>query len=248
MIIQRQSSGFIPTYFTELKLWLDSANPLNNGTQPADSASITTWTDVSGVSGNFISSGNPPTYKRNIKNGLPGVQFDGTNDSLSLADTSQLDLTSLGFTIFVVAQARIDKNAIALVKRDAGGSFGWQLGLIMPAGATYGQQLANNNTGGLPGAAAYSNTPFSAGSTYAFTWQCTSNEVKEWRNEVSVYSVTGADYRPTDIASSDIYLGSYRGSSNFFDGYIFEVLVFTPLTSAQRLIVLEYLRRKWNVY
>lgn len=238
---------FQPKQYTELKLWLDGANPLNNGTQPADSASLSTWTDVSGISGNFTGA-NPPTYKRNIQNGLPGVQFDGTNDTLSLTDTSQLDLTALGFTIFMVARARIDKVAVTFEKRDAGGTQGWQLALIMPAGAAYGMQLSNNNAAGLPGGALYSNTQFTAGTNYIFTFECTSSSITEWQNGTQVNNATGADYRPTDIANSDIYLGSYRASSNFYDGYIFELLVFTPLASGQRSIVQEYLRRKWGVY
>lgn len=236
---------FIPKQFSNLALWLDASNPSNNGTRPADGTLIDTWVDVSGLGNTFTSSGGlRPTYKTGIQNNLPVMRFGGAN-SMSLADTSTLDLTS-GFTLFHVSKLRINNNGIILEKRDSGGNFGWQHSLILPVGGSGGMQYCADPIGG--GLCVYSNVSFSTGTFYLFCLDVNSTATNMYRNTINDYT-QASNYIPDDIASSDIYLGSYRAGSSFLDGDIAELILYNAsLSSAQIAIVNEYLRRKWAIY
>lgn len=98
------SSGFDPNSISGLKLWLkaDSGPVKNGGGSPSDGDSVTTWTDKSAI-GNSVSQGtvaNMPLYKTGIQNGLPGILFDGSNDTMT--KTSPTGLFSTSFTFFSV--------------------------------------------------------------------------------------------------------------------------------------------------
>lgn len=82
----------------DLKLWLDAADPLNNGVTPANGTAITTWYDKS-VYGYTLgnSSGNQVI---NYDGKYPAFYIDGTTNTLFIGASGFL--TSTVFTIFTV--------------------------------------------------------------------------------------------------------------------------------------------------
>ena len=84
-----------------LKFHLD-ANDVNGGSNPADSAPVSTWRDSSGFGLDAPPLfGVAPVYRTNALNGRAGVDFSlSGSDSLATAFTSQLNFTNC--TIFVV--------------------------------------------------------------------------------------------------------------------------------------------------
>ena len=71
MSIKTTTYGFIPTQVSGCVLWLDGADPAGTGVIPANGASITTWTDKSGL-GNNATGGVSPTFNTS------GINSKGT--------------------------------------------------------------------------------------------------------------------------------------------------------------------------
>lgn len=242
MLLNHGLVKFNPKNFTSLILWLDAANPSNNGTWPANSSSLTTWVDVSGVSGNATSSGHPPTFKTGIKNGLPGVQFaSASSTTLFIPQTTVTDITS-GFSIFFVYNDTTGSNAVVINKRTAGASYGWQFSNIFGGGASAGLQFCDNANGCV-----YSGTSYSANTTYLWCCTCSSTATNMYNNGSNIYTSSG-NFLPTAV-SATVAIGSDRGSLNFCNGYLHELLLFnTALSTGQQALVNDYLRRKWAIY
>ena len=89
----------IPTDVANCVLWLDASQEAY-----AHGAAVPTWTDRSGSANNATqgTAANQPTFHTNIRNGLPGLLFDGTSDWMSLA-TSPFNIQA--GTSFAVFQA-----------------------------------------------------------------------------------------------------------------------------------------------
>ena len=73
-----------PGGVTGLALWLDASKL----TGLSDGATVTTWTDMSGLGNNATTSAGTPIYKTGILNGQPVVRFDGSSSKMTLADLS----------------------------------------------------------------------------------------------------------------------------------------------------------------
>lgn len=93
--------GPTPPVTQGLKFHLD-ANDVNAGSNPVDSAPVTTWRDLSGLGLDATPLfGVAPVYRTNALNGRAGVDFGlSGSDSLATAFTGQLNITNS--TIFVV--------------------------------------------------------------------------------------------------------------------------------------------------
>lgn len=82
-------SSFVPTDLgaTLVRWWKANVGAYSDtGTTLAvDSATVNQWNDQSGNASNIIqsTSGNRPTFKTSILNGLPVLRFDGAGDKLS---------------------------------------------------------------------------------------------------------------------------------------------------------------------
>lgn len=88
-------SGFLPTNIAGLIWWLD-ANAITG--LSADDP-VSTWADRSVNGDDFTASGGVrPLYRTSSQNGLPGVDFDGSDDSMTNASAS---VTSGPRTLFM---------------------------------------------------------------------------------------------------------------------------------------------------
>lgn len=92
---------FAPSDISGLKIWLKA----DAGAGSSDNDPVGTWTDQSGTSHDFTqaTSGKKPLYKTNIRNGLPVVRFDGSDDELSGGDLSAVFTT--GGSVFAAMNA-----------------------------------------------------------------------------------------------------------------------------------------------
>ena len=231
---------FNPKNFSSLVLWLDAANPSNNGTWPSNSSSLTTWVDVSGIAGNAASSGHPPTFKTGIKNGLPGIQFISSSSTcVFIPQTTHLDLTS-GFSLFFVSNDTTGLNASPINKRTA--SFGWQFSTIYGGGALSGLQFCD-----AANSCVYSGTSYSANTAYLWCVTCSSTATNMYNNGSNIYTQSG-NFLPTAV-SGTCAIGGVMGTGNFVNGYIHEILLYNAaLSSGQQALVNDYLRRKWALF
>ena len=83
----------------DLKLWLDAADPLNNGVTPANGTTITTWYDKSVYGYTLLpSGGGSQTVSYDDK--YPAFYIDGTSSTVFVGASGFL--TSTVFTIFTV--------------------------------------------------------------------------------------------------------------------------------------------------
>ena len=94
----RLSSGFKPSQIPGLQLWLDASQivGLNDGD------AVATWSDLSGNANNATqgTASARPTYQTGEINGQAVVQFDGTDDYLSLPS---INANTVG-TVFIVGK------------------------------------------------------------------------------------------------------------------------------------------------
>ncbi len=90
---------FSPSDISGLKIWLKA----DAGAGSSDNDPVGTWTDQSGTSHDFTqaTSGKKPLYKVNIRNGLPVVRFDGSDDEMSGGDLTGV-FTSAGSMVMAV--------------------------------------------------------------------------------------------------------------------------------------------------
>jgi concanavalin A-like lectin/glucanase superfamily protein len=229
-------TSFNPKEFTNLALWLDAANPSNNGTLPANNSSLTTWVDVTGVSGNAVSAGHPATFVTNNQNGLPGISFSSSSStSLMISSTSALVL-STGFSIFIVGTLTTNVNAVWINKRLSGGAIDFQVGFTSSTASQY----CNNST------CVAGTTSSIVNLTQLYTFTTNSGGTNMYVNTSSIYNDSTSNL-PTSEAA-DVYIGSDRGNQNFFNGYFNEILIFNgQLSAAQTTLVNQYLMRKWHL-
>jgi hypothetical protein len=81
-------------------LWLDAAD---TSTITQSGGLVDTWTDKSGTGKNATQSGSArPAYSATGLNGLPAIDFDGSNDDLVLSST--VGLNSVFQSFFIVAK------------------------------------------------------------------------------------------------------------------------------------------------
>lgn len=125
---------FLPTDLAGLTQWLDAGRMF--GLAPG--ASVACWRDVSGNARDYAqaTTAKRPTLQANIKNGLPGVLFDGVDDYL---DGVGIDSThALGaFSDFVVFKPRVLNNAT--------GSYNGET-VFTTTGAMFGLTVKSDNT------------------------------------------------------------------------------------------------------
>jgi hypothetical protein len=219
--------AFSPTDITGLYAWYD-ADQLGL----ADNDPVSSWTDESG-GGRHMTGAATPLYKTGVQNGLPGVLFDGTDDTLTAtvaADASR--------TIFIVAKKLSSttggsvwsmSNTSARVFTGSGS--GW---LYNAKDAAVGGGQANIGTAAVADAVAGSVISLVLASATSLT---------VYGNGVDT---VGAFDPHSIITTATGFRLSGIGASQFFSGYVFEVIAYdTALSDTDREAVETYLLDKW---
>jgi hypothetical protein len=229
---------FNPKNIPGIRLWLDAANVFN-GSNPANNTAISSWTDLSGVSGNATqaTSGKRPVFRENIQNGLPAIEFDSANSQClqvaSLAVGSQI-------TIFAVVK---QFNATAAT---------WFMEQSPDINSNDGFYMYGNGS-----ASQIKNSGSSVMTTDVAGWLGTAtvlgmirydgSQIQAWKNGITHAFANGSisNNTVTDVLN----IGSRNQASLFFDGYLYEVIIYNgALSNPQVTLVNDYLRRKWAIY
>lgn len=231
-------STFQPKQIPNIKLWLDASN-VSNGSNPAGGAAVSSWVDLSGVSGNAgqATVGQRPTFQVNIRNGLPAVQF-----SSAASQCLQVSSISVGSQITVFAVIRqLNPNTWFIEQSpDINSNDGFYMfgnGFAMQAKNSGVNAMTANIAGWLGSSTALGMVRYNGTDAVA------------WLNGALYPGSTGTGSITNNTVTNVLNIGSRNQSGLFFNGYLHELIIYnSPLTDAQVGLVNEYLRRKWAIY
>jgi len=85
------------------QLWLDAADPLGNGSVPANGATVSTWVDKSRNGYNATQVGGSLTYSSSLQ----GIAFDGGASSYYTLPSATFSTGNTFYTIFIVVQTSL---------------------------------------------------------------------------------------------------------------------------------------------
>lgn len=237
---------------TNLILWLEPSLDGNvisstNNTDPEDGDKVTTWKDhnpQSTAKTNLTQATDSmrPLYKTNSLNGLPAIQFDGTNDYYAISN-----IVSQSYSVFVVMKTSVAGTAgqafvgKQIVTSEVSGVTNDVVPLSIGGG--FVKTFAGSPDSTLTGATTVSNNK-------AHIICTTRNEISGVRNIFVNGVVDGSDVgrkgkldaNPFTTIGGDIVNGIY------FNGYVGEIIIFDRVLKAEeRTSVTSYLAKKWSV-
>mgnify|MGYP001615743132 FL=1 len=218
------AAAFAPSDIAGLKLWL-KADAI---TGLVDGDPIATWTDQSGSGNNAVQATGTkqPLYKTAIKNGLPIVRFDGTDDILQ----TPVLFSSGNVTGFVVAQNRTNV-----------GTYRPLLAALPLRGLTW----LNNHMMLNIDASINSTSAFSTMVFYTFSFIYVASGVSTLGQNGSL--VTGNAGTTPITTAWDI--GGASAYNWFRTWDVGEVIIYdSAVSDANRISVENYLNTKWAVY
>ena len=225
-------------------LWLRA----DNGTSTAiDNTTLSTWTDQSTATNDATSDGNPPLFKSNTTdniNFLPTIDFDGTNDRLSLGDLNEIkSATGTGRYTMLGIGIRQDAND-NYVLGSTGGTNDQELYFGYTNANTTATLDHENNAINLTGLSAFDSpaqTPFLLFGEYDG-----SGRVFEELRDDNFNRNT--DSNTTDIGGTQTnYVGDVNGTGNY-NGLISEVLVYNAaITDLEKLRIYSYFAVKYGI-
>jgi hypothetical protein len=254
LTIYRRSSEFSPADIEGLALWLDAsssdlyttdAGPVVAVTQPTDIAGCVGWWDASDAgsiteSGGLVSQWNdkstagnhatasstarPTTGTRSL-NGKNVIDFDGTANAMatSLADTATQ-------TVLFVAVSDVASSSGRLW------SYGTTNRGVFSDSGTWAFWRQQTSGAILFGATASATSPSVACALFT-----SNSSLTTFGN-----GAQGTTNDPVDSSGASFNIG--KETTNFFNGYIAEIIIFdTALTTAQRASVEAYLAAKWAI-
>lgn len=218
-------------FTTGLELWLKA----DAGTSSVvDNTAISQWDDQSGNANNAVqgTGANQPLYQAGEQNGLPGIQFDGTNDFMSIAGITGNDASR---TVFVVAKATAVGNMRCWC---LGGSGSASIRAVDAVNWDYSLNQASGlvNLGGGPQ------------TTDIVVIKYTSTASADgYVNGGSATNFDPADaYQATAAATT---IGAQTAAATPFTGFIYEFLIYnSALNDTDRATVRDYLNAKWAVF
>ena len=204
---------------------------------------ITQWGDLSNANHNLNSTGGPekPRISGNTQNGLLSVQYDGTSDYETINPFTQIGGAS-GVTIFLVCKFNATGGTQVVTSTSTGGS---QLA-ISGATSRYNLTFASGigtDTGSTVDTNFHIHTMAFNGSGIGNSDRLIYRRDKVQRTlgyTGTVGTVTGA--------GTIFSLGATTVPSNFFNGYVGELIIYTrALTTVEIQSTENYLSNKWAI-
>jgi len=234
-----------------LSLWLETTSENSfSVAEAADGETISSWNDINpqaNLKNNFTATGvAKPIYKTNIMNNLPAVLFDGSNDYM---DSTYNFARDSGVTAFAVVKP-VAVTTLHYIISSMPTSFGPGYFKVNLANNTNLNIYYTAYNAGL----IITSLPPLANQNYLIEAVDTGanatiyvNKTKYTSSNVTTTSNYGIS-NPIEIGAC--YAGSMDcpgGRTGYFNGYVFELIVFDRgLTEKERLSVENYLAKKWK--
>ena len=218
-------------------LWLDANRGLT-----VSGTSVTAWADQSGNGFNATppSVAARPARVASSINGYPSIDFDGTNDEFWVNDNAALDLTSWHFFAVPMIDLQKNYNALWVKGDDSFENYEWigfsDASLHAPIKFTDASRTFPNTT-----------TAQLTATANVFEYSFSSAVGRDiYRNNNSIY--TDNENKTPATNNFSLYIGNEKATTGrFLDGDLAEVIIYnSPLNSAQRIIVNNYLAAKYN--
>lgn len=269
--------AFSPNSNTKLKRWWDASDPKGDGTLYSDSQALGDsshyWLDKIALTPlGQATSGQRPVFKVNIQNGLPGVLFDGVDDILTTTDATLVNLFSgsdKALSVITVSTAgevvywtsENNKNITTEIANPIVFAAGGDEGFIYSFGSTssdYPFFGTRYNSTGVFKAEKRNNADvlkIASGGSYLdheadiISTVNHGTTVDLYQNLVPV--ATGVAFSATTATVDTFAVGGLFRASSILNmkGYIFEVMVFNDILTAQELKDLnEYAGDKWAIF
>ena len=210
----------------------------------AEGASVSSWTDDSGLGRNATqaTASKQPMFHADTGDGLPGVEFDGTDDVLGTAVASFVNSTDGSWTAFAVTYPVRHSNDAILVSDPNSTPRIAQFLRMGTTAALRLESIAFNSAG----SATTDNEPISLGHK-RFVLEGV-RDATTVRAVVDGTSGGAATTSGTPITGSQAVTVGDRGGGSLipFAGFIHEVLLYDrALTSTERDNVRAYLAARW---
>ncbi len=242
-------------------LWLDATSETAiPDSEQTNATAVSTWKEIrpaiTASTATSCASPGQPQYIVSGLNGMPALQFDGTDDCMSVGAPYSSNLVSSGanFSVFVVAQATGTTPVDTEASSGVAGTGASHKYLIFPnfgggnkAGAgisfgTNGTYFYEHASGYLPPIMASSTSSTKAA---VILQEYTNNTPKFYLNGALIR--TGLTSTKNVLPSSNIG-GATGGTYGTFQGSIGEIIVFDKvLSAAERADVFKYLQTKWKI-
>lgn len=231
---QQAMAGWTPKSIAGCVLWLDASQIVGL----ADGDDVGTWPDLSVSDNDAVqaTAASKPHYKINIQNSLPGVLFDGGDDSMKC-----------GASAFSGAGAR---TMIAVYHDDRVAGTSSIIGQSLTDSTRYYYHIQSRNEGDpylavwaddIAGGA-FSNLSKIVTGTYDGN---VTGKLFQNGAQVSTTKTYGAALTTDD---DGVRLGHSHYPNEWQTGYSFELIVYnTALSDTDRGIVEDYLSAKWNI-
>lgn len=255
------SGSFTPATPDNLELWFDGNDNDGSGNGPTNddtSGDVGTWHDKSGNNLDAIELVTPPDYAGSALNSLACINFNGTDEYLTVGDHADLDCQT-GCTIgFVAVTAGSLAHGRIISKQESGtGPFGW--GVAFPSFSStaditwvvFGDSTSSTSWHGRTGT-----TEVTTSTAYSFVVDYNGGtagptDLRVFKANVQVDDATqntGGSFPPDD-ESAMVRLGARNLTpANFFSGDICEMVFYSDLlTDGERGNLFTYFNTKWGV-
>lgn len=240
--------GTVPNNGSNLRVWLESnANVFYNSSNQVDY-----WYDQTTYHNDAVQP--TPSYKPlaigndPAMNNLQSISFQaGSDDALSIASSSSLNLSANGFSIYVVANISSWFSTWAMMLQHSNGST-WTQGWGM---LVYNNQLRFfvNNWNNLPNYIPLAVPALNTRTLYKFTWNKTTITGSYRQNGVTTSgskAYSGPYVNP--VEGIEIMRGGFGATSLDTSGKLGAILIYDGILSAQDDLSLQnYLKNKYGI-
>lgn len=242
------TSKFSPRSIPGLQLWLLADGAIYQDTgfatpAVANNDPVGGWIDQSTSALNVTESTNKPTFKTNVLNGKPVIEFDGTNDKL----TNVTGLAQGDFTVFIVARipsVAADKACFFWGKRASAESRQFHHSGTADSRQFIGYVADRAST------SAWGNNTWSAwsvtGSGVPTSGTATATITHRVNGAAAGSGVTGSALKA--FTTNALYVGA-DPDGEYWSGQIAEIVAYNSVLNASQIAAVEsYLNSKWAVY
>ncbi len=238
---------------TDLYVWLKAdKDAYNTGTTNAtDGQTVATWNDQSASNVDGTTDGNPPLFRDNSSNNInfnPTLDFDGTNDRLSLGNLANIKSggSHNGYYTTLVVGIREDANANWVIGATSeSGAQGFHFGYRSDNILTSAHGLSANANKGVPLYNSPTESPFMIYARYGPNAPFGDRQYLEHSRDNS--REFGSNTTNSIIQGSlTNYVAHHNG--NYYNGVISEVIIFdNTISDSDKNKVYSYLALKYGL-